>query len=186
MSSEKKKDLASTCPVLPPQVFEASMGKLNIQIQRNEQHTASTTYCTKEAMEFLRQCHSQFVALLSSELASGQDSKPKSKRKGSEQQNNEQDTIRTIMPNHIKPALEQLEFHDIDIDRLAEPNNPIANGTAGGQQTSSKSLNNGKRRKAASVKKSLNNSAMTEDLLKEQEKLFAMSVAKARKSEKGP
>ncbi len=204
MAFKKKKVSAASCPILPPQVFETSLAKLNIHIARpkvsNESTTGSTeldggggstVYCTAEAMEFLRQCHSQFVALVSSELASGQDSVPMKKRKASEKDgDNGANTIRTIMPNHIKPALERLEFHDINLEIFEELQNSSAGGMDSGaikgksKVTPKSEPSSRKQSKATRVKNSIKNSAMTEALMKEQEKLFAMSVARAKESQK--
>ena len=165
--------------------------------------------CTKEAMEFLRQAHSQFVGLLSSELASGQDcdsdtkskkrqklmrTKTKTKTEASKDGSDDnENSIRIIVPSLIKPALERLEFHEINIDSLDDigtdadesstKNNQTAltgTGTVSSTKRSRTNQRNASKSKASRVKKSLLNSATTEELLKEQEKLFASSVAKAK------
>ena len=171
--------------------------------------------CTKEAMEFLRQAHSQFVGLLSSELASGQDcdsdtkskkrqkrtrtktkTKTKTKTEASKDGSDDnENSIRIIVPSLIKPALERLEFHEINIDSLDDigtdadesstKNNQTARtGTASSTKRSRTNQRNASKSKASRVKKSLLNSAMTDELLKEQEKLFASSVAKAKANAK--
>ena len=178
--------------------------------------------CTKEAMEFLRQAHSQFVGLLSSELASGQDcdsdtkskkrqkrtrtkTKTKTKTEASKDGSDDnENSIRIIVPSLIKPALERLEFHEINIDNLDDigtdadahkdtndesstKNNQTARtgtGTASSTKRSRTNQRNTSKSKASRVKKSLLNSAMTDELLKEQEKLFASSVAKAKANAK--
>jgi hypothetical protein len=188
----KKRKLSGSTLMLTPQVFEASVAQLNIHVvssvagePRNDSGSVSATdtrksnadtlskkpiLCSKEAMEILRQAHGQFVALLSSEMASGDDSKKKQKqKKKSDNSHSDSDSIRTIMPKHVKIALERLEF--IDIASSPHINFDDSAGASGGSE---------KGAKTARVKKNVKNSAMTEDLLKEQERLFAMSAAKMK------
>jgi len=185
----KKRKLPSTL-TLTPQVFEASVAQLHIQVASskndiNSNSTASknvtdqdhenSTYCTIEAMEFLRQAHGQFIALVSSEMASGEDGPKKKGRQTTklDHDRNESDTIRTIMPKKVKIALERLDFFDI----ATSPHiNDDSSGAGGGSKRGAK---------AARVKKSVKNVARTEELLKEQERLFAMSAAKMKDSSGG-
>jgi hypothetical protein len=199
MSSKRKKDSSATaCLGLPPQVFLSSLEKLNIRIHPQEKCSSQNEeeandavggkdtpiYCSLEAMEFLRQSQSQFIALLSSELASGEDTKSKRKRKSSaEREDDNHDAIRTIMPQHIKPALQRLDFHNINIDPISESFGSAADQKDGRNKVQQSKKKRGQ--KAAKVKKKVNDSTMTEALMKEQEKLFAMSVVRAKEAEKG-
>mmetsp|Transcript_5676 Transcript_5676/g.8617 ORF Transcript_5676/g.8617 Transcript_5676/m.8617 type:complete len:189 (+) Transcript_5676:126-692(+) len=186
MPPKKKRKLADT--LMTPQVFEASVAQLNIHLvssvageSSNDSGSVSATdrrksnadtitkkhiFCSKEAMEILRQAHGQFVALLSSEIASGEDASKKS--------HSDSDSIRTIMPKHVKVALERLEF--VDIASSPHINFDDSAGASGGSE---------KGAKTARVKKNVKNRAMTEELLKEQERLFAMSAAKMKDSSGG-
>ena len=198
MSSKRKKDSAAACLGLPPQVFLSSLEKLDIRIHPQEKIASQSKeevidaidgedtpiYCSLEAMEFLRQSQSQFIALLSSELASGEDTKSKRKRKiNADHEDGNHDAIRTIMPQHIKPALQSLDFHNIDIDAVSESFGSVADQKDERNKVQQSKKKRG--RKAAKVKNKVNDSTMTEALMKEQEKLFAMSVVRAKEAEKG-
>jgi len=214
----KKKGAEPKIPLLPPQIFEASVAKLNIHVGVGQHATTTTTIintnnptsnsitCTNEAMEFLRHAHGQFVALISSELASGQDSKPKRKRKNVDvdvsvvEEENGENEIRTIMPKHVKTALERLEFHDIlastglnenecmdddgDQDKKMgmKPNVTTKSTTTNITVTAPTISKAAKRRKVTKMKELLKDDATTADLLKEQEQLFARSAAKAKEA----
>eukprot|EP00979_Chaetoceros_neogracilis_P005252 scaffold932_cov278-Chaetoceros_neogracile.AAC.2 len=164
---------------LTPQVFAPSVAKLNIQLASSQNDTNSDsasrgdiphdshehpTYCTIEAMEFLRQAHGQFVALVSSEMASGEEDPKKKVAKI------DNDAVRTILPKKVKIALERLDFFDIASSPYV---NDDSSGAGGGSKRGTK---------AARVKKTVKNVAMTEELLKEQERLFAISAAKMKDS----
>jgi len=190
---------------------------------------------TNEAIELLRRCHEQFIALLSSELASGErnsssatnSSSKKTKRKSNDNVNKggagDAVEIRSILPQNIVEALDNLEFHDIasQIRLLMQKNNDEdgrnnVNNYCNGKKTNGKgdsgdakvhdnqdasittSGNNrrstirqskdGKKSSSRANKRKMKaawkNDEQTAELLKEQERLFALSVEKARLSKK--
>jgi Class 2 transcription repressor NC2, beta subunit (Dr1) len=150
-------------------------------IRRNENQQI---YCTKEAMEILRHCHGQFIALLASELVSsycklcGKESSSCScdGKGGGGGRGEMGDSIRTIMPKHVKVALEQLEFQPIvSSPKFMEIYARVATeGTHKAQKARANTT------KSTRIKKVVKNIAMEEDLLKEQERLFALSAAKMK------
>lgn len=198
--------------LLSPQVFEQSLAKLNLRTvpsgggiedqtvksqHNNSQdensvkdandlgyHGNQEIFCSKEAMEILRHCHGQFIALLASELVSsycklcGKESSSCScdGKEGGGGGGEMGDSIKTIMPKHVKMALEQLEFQPI----VSSPKfmeiyaRVTTEGTNKIQKTSANTT------KSTRIKKAVKNIAMEEDLLKEQERLFALSAAKMK------
>jgi hypothetical protein len=198
--------------LLSPQVFEESIAKLNLHIlpsvvnpknttrqqhcsfeenreieltkNDHDRHDNPQILCTKEAMEILRHCHGKFIALLSSELVScycqtcgkessscpcDDDEEGGGGAKG--------DSIKTIMPKHVKMALERLDFQQI----VSSPkfNDIYTRIMAQGWNKTKKTTNT---TESTRIKKAVKNSANAQDLLKEQERLFAMSAAKMKEA----
>lgn len=231
MSRDRKQ---ASSNLLPPSIFLSSVHQLNIfaQTPQIDSSTSSSTSSslksntasnnnktnpvvyTNEAIELLRQCHGQFLSLVSSELAScerknNDDSEKKKKQsrkrkvKGAEviantgttsgDGNYEEGDVRTILPQHVLEALENLEFHFIASKlRLLMDGSKTDNAQSSfvqirnqsdGKYSESKSKTckkESRKRKKESLKKALGNASMTAELLAEQEKLFAMSAAKAK------
>ena len=166
--------------------------------------------CTNEAMEILRICHGQFISLIASELASGargnetnkhiRNSKLKKKLMKEEKQDDNdcfdremsssEARVRSILPQHVMDALENLEFNHIIVSdvksrmELCSSNQQKIIEKKDDNSKERKTITNNNeqhRKKKQKLKKALKNSSMTADLLEEQEKLFAMSVEKAKK-----
>eukprot|EP00557_Chaetoceros_sp_GSL56_P001131 CAMPEP_0176487850 /NCGR_PEP_ID=MMETSP0200_2-20121128/6373_1 /TAXON_ID=947934 /ORGANISM="Chaetoceros sp., Strain GSL56" /LENGTH=235 /DNA_ID=CAMNT_0017884749 /DNA_START=28 /DNA_END=735 /DNA_ORIENTATION=+ len=186
--------------LLSPQVFQESIAKLNVHIipsdtnldklthqsnpsendlgAENNTHTSQEQIlCTKEAMEVLRQIHGQFIALLASELVSshchncGKEPSSSCSCDKGRGVGGEGDKIKTIMPKHIHLALERMKFNHV-YTRII-----MAEGT-NKSQTTATTIDSTRTK----IKKAVQNSAISEDLLKEQERLFATSAAKMREA----
>ncbi len=244
--SRKRKHAATPNLLLSPSVFLSSIAKLNIiAADADAGATAGATDATtsndqgeerieftNEAIELLRICHGQFVALVSSELASGErkgegnsSSKRTKLRKSTKankcddgdttKDNNENGSagtveIRSIVPQNIIEALDSLEFNNIasqvrllmvknesggggcmvgNSKACSQDKNASTTSTSGkNRQSSQISVNDGKksssRAKKKKMKEAWKNDAVTAELLKEQERLFALSVEKAKLSKK--
>jgi hypothetical protein len=233
--SRKRKQ--STSNVLSPQLFLSSVAKLNIVAESKKKSTSPSSSSSSqrlieekkgekvvysnEAIELLRQCHGQFLSLVSSELASGESriksaSNKKKKKKRNDVSNNDEEeeeaAVRYIVPSCVVEALENLEFHDIATETQLLMNKNKEDDGAGGYGVGDKKVkckeksscriskdnsssndvfedSTGKtrrvsagtaKRKRKRIKNAFKNVAMTAELLREQEKLFALSAAKAK------
>lgn len=106
----------------------------------------------------------------------------------------EEDVIRTISPKNVIEALHDLEFHDISqtlSNASKKKNNDVkeTNGkiidndqTGGSNYKPQGNRKQGTKMKKKRIKNALKNVSMTAELLEEQERLFASSVAKAKSS----
>mmetsp|Transcript_25816 Transcript_25816/g.39562 ORF Transcript_25816/g.39562 Transcript_25816/m.39562 type:complete len:222 (-) Transcript_25816:38-703(-) len=195
--------------LIPPTAFEVGAAKLNIHassgylndegfIQLDEINTAKlkrTIYCDNEAMDYLRHCQGQFVALVASDLAScdtdaskrtdnsspsgGATKKRKRKQNKEKEQSEEKEVIKTIKPEDVMDALKRLEFHEI-VTKL-ESIEANKRDSESGPSSKSASLSKPANRKRQAKKKlmaAFKNTSSTADLLKEQERLFALSASK--------
>lgn len=228
-TNKKSTSRTSTSPysLLSPQLFEECISKLNLHIlpppagEKDHQdhqestsddlgattaaplrHTGRTVSCTKEAMEILRQCHGQFIALLASELATSSSctdndthsscrkdpcmsSRHHPERRAKVGGQNEsaetaavetEQTVKTITPTHVKIALERLDFQSIvSSPKFHELYTRMMNNEGAGKR---KGVAKGT--DSARIKKAVKNRAMMADLLKEQERLLALSADKLK------
>lgn len=161
------------------QAFQTSLSKIGIefkptkvQLSRQDSEPAPKTNalnCDAEAIELLRQCHGYFVSIVASELATGQEGAEKksnetSKHKSSD---NEVEVIRSVLPRHVNSALKKLDFDEIASTKQISTIKEIETKANRGEKS----------------KKSLNkNAKSTEELLREQERLLAISAAKMKNS----
>lgn len=205
----EKADKADTTILIPPSAFEVGAAKLNIHarsgcsnadgcIHLHNRDTAKsnrTIFCDNETMEYLRHCQGQFVALVASDLASCDKysartdsgtlgvSTKKRKRKPSKEkeQAEEKDVIKTIKPEDVMDSLKRLEFQEI-VAKLKSIE-ASKRDSESGSNTKSASMSKPANRKRQAKKKLMDafkNTSSTADLLKEQERLFAMSASKAK------
>lgn len=177
----KKRKKESDRSNISQQAFQSCLSKIGIEfkptkVQLSEQDSeqASETnalHCDAEAIELLRQCHGYFVSIVASELATGQQGTEKksnitSRHKSSD---DEIEVIRSVLPRNVDSALKKLGFDDIASEK---------------QMCTIKNIETKANRVEKSKKKSLNkNATSTEELLREQERLLAMSAAKMKNSQ---
>lgn len=160
---------------------------------------------TNEAIEALRRCHGEFIALVSSELVSRKDDEYDEDCRHRETTTNEPPPkkVATMTPKEATITLTNLEFDDYlsiinntSKSKLDKTNNSCTSSSTSKDCKSGGAIHNctiatkmgrpgvrrgpnkgkSQRKKFKSVFK---NSQVTADLLKEQERLFALSAAKA-------
>jgi ABC-type molybdate transport system substrate-binding protein len=185
MSNEKEQDSSEygSIPLLPPSTFQTSLEKMNVYMDESPgQFNTEDITCTPKALEVLRNCHGQFIALLASELVLCEEEKHSKniKTNKAEAAAEAKERVRTITPKDVTTGLQRLEFHDI-LSKLKQ----ISNDT-NTSNCESKSLEKGasssekktsKRKRKGHFK---NSSLSEEELAQEQDRLFALSAAKAK------
>ena len=137
---------------------------------------------SNEAIELLRKCHGQFLSLISSELASGERIEKKKKPKDSTSDftytDDDGPAMRSIVAQNVMNALENLDFHYISQSLMKPSHGQNKKEKKGGNALHSKTKATPKGKKKKRLKKSI----LTAELLEEQEKLLALSAARAKQS----
>lgn len=178
----KKRKRESDHSNISHQAFQTSLSKIGIElkptkVQLSEQDSeqASKTNalnCDAEAIELLRQCHGYFVGIVASQLATGQEGTENKSNETSRHKSSDDniEVIRSVLPRNVDFALKKLGFDDID--------------SAKQLCTITKTKIETKANRGEKSKKSFNkNAPSTKELLREQERLLAISAAKMKKSQ---
>lgn len=181
MSNSKEKESVEygSIPLIPPSTFQTALEKMNVYVDElpRQVHPEEIT-CTPKALEVLRNCHGQFIALLASELVLCDDEKQAKNRKTDEVEVSER--VRTLMPKDVTTGLQRLEFQDIllklqqisdDTDTFNRKSNSLL------KSASSSEKKTAKRKRKGPFK---NSTLSEEELAQEQDRLFALSVEKAK------
>jgi len=171
-TNKKEPSEYESIPLLPPSTFQKALEMMNVFVDESGRGKSEEIACTPKALEILRNCHGQFVALLASELVSCEEGTPAKNRKTGGEDMGER--VRTIMPKDVTAALQRLEFHDI-LSKLQEKSDDDAKGLLNSALPSEKKTS--KRKRKGPFK---NSTKSEEELVQEQERLFALSVAKAK------
>lgn len=185
MSNEKEQDSSEygSIPLLPPSTFQTSLEKMNVYMDESPGQGVTTEdiTCTPKALEVLRNCHGQFIALLASELVLCEEEKhSKNIKTDKEEATAAKERVRTIMPKDVTTGLQRLEFHDIlsklkQISDDSNSSNSESKSVLKGASSSEKKTS--KRKRKGHFK---NSSLSEEELAREQDRLFALSAAKAK------
>lgn len=170
--SNKRSSSSNDLSLLPPSAFQMAMEKMNLSVDEpNEQKYT----CTPKALEILRHCQGQFVALVASELAIC-DEDNVSKNDAVDDVNFER--VRNINANNVMAALKRLEFHDI-ISQLENDNVKKGSATVHDKEPKSKvQIKKREKRKRSAVLKGSDLSE--EELIREQDRLIALSIQRAK------